>query len=273
MTLTMAWIRNVAAQEELIFASDSRLSGGEDWDCCPKILLLPRGDCLLAFAGETRDAYPLMLQFRNWLDIHPKAKSRALDVNDLKKRMRLVFNDMRLFITDLPNKQKRPDPAKCSMIFGGWSWKKLQFKIWRFYYRKEEDGFDFEPMGSGIKVGKDHPVIFAGDTDAVKHARDHIIKLLKERDRFHTPYLDMEPFEALREVIRNKKFGDVGGPPQLAKIYRHGNVQPYAVRWPMPKKREFSVLGRPLFPGEVNRLPIVDPDNIVFRKAPLHNQG
>src|SRR5271156_1181390 len=99
MTLCMAWIRTVGAHEELLFASDSRLSGGSDWDCCPKLLLLPRGDSILSFAGATVDAYPMMLQFRNWIDIDQRARDRSHDINDLKKRMRVIFNDMRLFIS------------------------------------------------------------------------------------------------------------------------------------------------------------------------------
>src|ERR1019366_314181 len=67
MTLSMAWIRTVGSHEELVFASNSRLSGGADWDSCPKLMLLPRGDSLIGFAGSTLDAYPLMLQFRNWI--------------------------------------------------------------------------------------------------------------------------------------------------------------------------------------------------------------
>lgn len=264
MTLTMAWVRKVGERDELVFASDSRLSGGSDWDCCPKILLLPRGDSLLAFAGNTMDAYPLMLQFRNWLEIHPSARNRSLDINDLKKRMRTVFNDMRLFISDLPVGQTTPDPAKCEMILGGWSWKHLAFKIWRFHYLESRAAFDYEPEGSGVRVGRDHPIVFAGDRPAIDYAREIIIAKLKERNRFHTPYLDMEPFEALRDIIRSGSFLDVGGPPQLVKIYRHGNYQPFAILWPMPHDRKIRVLGRPLFPREAHRLPVIDPDNIRF---------
>ena len=126
MTLCMAWIRTVGAHEELLFASDSRLSGGSDWDCCPKLMLLPRGDSVIGFAGSTFDAYPMMIQFRNWVETHPAALNRGLDINELKKQMRLMFNDMRLFITDLPVGQKEPDPPDCELIFGGWSWKTNQ---------------------------------------------------------------------------------------------------------------------------------------------------
>jgi hypothetical protein len=263
MTLTMAWVRNAGPREELVFASDSRLSGGSDWDCCPKIMLL-RGDCLIAFAGDTKDAYPFMFQFRNWLELDPRALSRNYDINDLKKRIRTIFNDMRLFIGDLPKGQEKPDPPDCELIFGGWSWKSQSFKFWRFHYDKSRDAFDFQPVGIYISVSKKHPIIFAGTRAAVEQARDRIIGLLKSKGRFHTTYFDMEPFEVLRDIIREGTFADVGGPPQIAKIYKSGLTQVFAVRWPMAQERQITILGRPLLPREINRLRVIDPDQINF---------
>ena len=62
MTISIAWVRNVGATKELVVASDSRLSFGCRWDCCPKVLALPRGDAAMCFAGNTMYAYPVMLQ-------------------------------------------------------------------------------------------------------------------------------------------------------------------------------------------------------------------
>lgn len=265
MTLTMAWTRTIGTNEELVFASDSRLSGGCDWDCCPKLLTMPRGDCILAFAGSTLDAYPMMLQFRNWLETSPGALNRSYDINNLKKRMRLIFNDMRKFITDLPVGQDQPDPPDCELLFGGWSWQKQTFCVWRFYFHPTRKEFDFEPMGHGIKVGRDHPITFAGTRTAVEKARDDIIDLLDSKGKFRKgiKYFDMEPFEVLRDIIRGKQFDDVGGPPQLIKIYKHGNNQPFAVKWPQAD-RKTSMFGRPFFPGERSKLPVIDPDDIKF---------
>lgn len=62
MTLSMAWVRRLPTGDELVFASDSRLRGGESRDSSPKVLQLPRTDSLISFAGKTHRAYPLMLQ-------------------------------------------------------------------------------------------------------------------------------------------------------------------------------------------------------------------
>jgi hypothetical protein len=262
----MAWIRTVGEYEELVFASDSRLSGGQDWDCSPKLLLLPRGDSVIGFAGDTLDAYPLMLQFRTWTETEPAARKREIDINALKKRMRLMFNDMRRFIADLPVNQTEPDPPECELLFGGWSWQRGRFCAWRFFCNPARKEFDFEPPGSGIRVGGDHPIVFAGTRGAVEKARDEIIALLKSRDRFRKGirYFDMEPFEVLRDMIRGEEFDDVGGPPQLVKVYKNGSSQPFAVKWPMPDDRQIAVMGRPLFANEKTSLRVIDPDQINF---------
>ena len=62
MTLAVAWIRRIADCEELVVATDSRLSGGRTIDGCAKIILLPRTDAFLACAGDTDITYPLAHQ-------------------------------------------------------------------------------------------------------------------------------------------------------------------------------------------------------------------
>ena len=61
MTLCTAHIRQVNDTEELVFATDSCLTGGEKWKHGIKLFELPRKDCLLCFAGDTFRAYPLVL--------------------------------------------------------------------------------------------------------------------------------------------------------------------------------------------------------------------
>ena len=269
MTLTIAWVRKVDDTKELVVASDSRLTGGMAWDGCPKIMMLPRGDCLLAFGGPTYFAYPLMLQFRNWVELDPRARSRERDIVTLKKRMRLMFMDMRSHISSLPRGQLDAEPYDFDLIFGGWSWRSLEFRLWSFQWAEAEKVFNFAPAGSSLRVSQHHPTVFAGTRAATEDARDRIIALLRERGRFQTPYYDMEPFEVLRDIIREGRYPDVGGAPQLAKIYQHGNTQPFAVSWRSQGETQprVTILGRPLFAGERTMAPIVDADQIEFRNV------
>jgi hypothetical protein len=99
MTLSVAWVRTVNTVEELVFASDSRLRFGQAWDCCPKILTLPRTDCLISFAGDTHYAYPLMLQMNNAIDMYPPSRMRRVDIEDVRGHTLRVFNQMRSYIS------------------------------------------------------------------------------------------------------------------------------------------------------------------------------
>jgi len=47
-------------------------------------MLLPKTDCVLSFAGQTYDAYPLMLQAANAIETFNKLKTRSTDLADLK---------------------------------------------------------------------------------------------------------------------------------------------------------------------------------------------
>jgi hypothetical protein len=53
----------------LVLASDSRLTGGPIDGLAPKVFALPRSDALLAFAGDTQHAYPLVLQMVASIDV------------------------------------------------------------------------------------------------------------------------------------------------------------------------------------------------------------
>ena len=108
--------------------------------------------------------------------------------------------------------------------------------------------------------------MFAGTPEAVEDAESRLADQLgiKKGPRKHV--LDMEPFETLRDIIRSKVYSDVGGPPQIAKVYRNGRSQPFAVRWET-REAEYSILGRPLFNRERTSVPSIDPDNIEFRNA------
>ena len=112
MTLAMAWLRVVGQSEELVFASDSRLGGGNRWDCCPKILSLPRSDALICFAGRTEYAYPLALQLARAIELYPASHDRRVDLFDLKGHCVRMFNQMRGLITACRSATPRPETPR-----------------------------------------------------------------------------------------------------------------------------------------------------------------
>src|SRR5580658_2883360 len=94
MTVALAWVgKRKDGLEHLYIASDSRLTGHR-MDVCPKILVLPRSDCALCFAGDTHTTYPLMLQLANAIAAHEPARDRSLDISRVKDHLLRLFKDM-----------------------------------------------------------------------------------------------------------------------------------------------------------------------------------
>lgn len=198
MTLGMAWVRNLGTIRELVVASDSRLSSGQFWDANAKIMLLPRTDCVLSFAGDTSDAYPLMLQAFNAIEIFPRMKKRAIDLSDLKGHPLRVFNRSRQFISHLPVGQTLPNPASATFILAGYSWRKKNFRIWKLHFDSDLQKYTFRPTHEWRgQEGEAKVISFVGDEDAVREAKSQLVIKLRVKDRLIRGGLDMEPFEVM----------------------------------------------------------------------------
>lgn len=261
MTLGIIWSRAVGRIREMVVASDSRLSGGQHWDANPKIMLLPRSDSVISFGGDTDDAYPLMLQAWNAIEMFGPAKNRSMDLADLKGHLIRVFNHSRKFIGDFPRGQTAPNDPGAIFAVSGYSWRTRRFHIWKLYYDPSISAFTFRPAGEwGGQDADTHKLIdYLGDEDAIDEAKQRLISLLRQRSKISTGSFDMEPFEVLRDIIRSRVFPSVGGPIQLVKIYEHANAAPVGVLWPN-KEGSVSLLGRPLMAYETIPWGVIDPD-------------
>jgi hypothetical protein len=268
MTLSLAWVRSVGNAKELIMATDSRLRAGRAWDVGPKILALPRSDCAICFAGDTDDAYPLMLHMASAVGDYPKSRSRGMDIHDLKGHTLRVFDHLRTFISDLPHGKETPDPANASFIFGGYSWRKKRFAIWLLHFDTHLRKFAFRPATRWREGNSAKQIMFAGDY--IPQAKARLVALLRDREKLTTGGFDMEPFEVLRDMIRSHEFPLIGGAPQILKIYEFLNIQPYAVTWPQRDAGTVTLLGRPLLPYERTTSLILDPDTLeTYRQPPI----
>lgn len=83
MTLCIAWIRQEKYNQELIFATDSCLGGGERWESGVKLFELPRKDCVICFSGTTERPYPLILSLINSLKYDKHASNPNYDISEL----------------------------------------------------------------------------------------------------------------------------------------------------------------------------------------------
>jgi hypothetical protein len=259
MTLSVAWVRSVGNVQELVFASDSRLRGGEAWDCCPKILSFPRSDCLVAFAGSTWWAYPLMLQMAKAVDLYPGSRQRRQDIVSMKAHALRVFEQMTHLVHDLPDGQSSPDTPDTQFLFGGFSWREGGFRIWHLHFDAHLGRYTFAPTRAwpGQETGTTKVVAFAGDVAV--DAKHRLNRMLRERGKIDAGGFDMEPFEVLRDMIRSGQYPTVGGAPQMAKVYRFMRSQSFGVLWP-DAEGEVHVDGRPALDYEHFDAPVIDPD-------------
>lgn len=260
MTLVAAWIRQVGNSEQLVVASDSRLSFGARWDCCPKVFPLARNDSLLAFCGDTAFAYPILLQLVNAILNYEKALSRELDITDLRPHFIKVIDNMRGLVTDLPKGTHGIDPTDFKLLFAGYSTKFRAFKAWSLYFDKAAGKFNHSPLSFHTKrTNGAKPFLFIGDN--IPDAMKRLYLKFQERKKLTTGRLDMEPLEVLVEMIESAEFDTIGGAPQLAKVYPHASVLPINVLWPRKDPRFIAHFGRPLLPYEGSKYACLDLTN------------
>jgi hypothetical protein len=256
VTLTAAWIRSSGNSQELVFASDSRLSGGETWDRGPKIIGLARSDAAIAFAGRTLFALPAVLHLQAAIAAYPPSQRRSMDLEDAKGHALRVFNEIYSDRRDFPS-DGDPGPES-EFILGGWSWRAQRFRIWHLVWEKSSRRWDFRQV-SPRRGFADVWVWFAGSADAVRDARLTLDGALRAQRPLSMRSLDMEPLTIIADAIRSEKYRDVGGAPQLTKVYQHMNTQQFAVEWPTEANGtpRPHVGGRPLLPYKVAHLPLV----------------
>lgn len=257
MTLVAAWIREAANGGQLVVASDSRLSFGARWDCCPKIFPLLRNDSVLAFCGDTAFAYPILLQLLNAVRNYEKVQSREMDITDVRPHFLKIVESMRGQVTDFPPGEHAIDNTDFQLLFAGYSSKLKEYKAWVFYFDKKIGAFHHRPLSFHKKrTGGTKPFLFIGDN--VSDAMRRIYSKLNERAKLTVGGLDMEPLEVLTEMCESKTYDKIGGPPQLAKIYSYANVLPINVLWPRDKPQYVAHFGRPLLSYEGSRYACLD---------------
>jgi hypothetical protein len=280
LTLSMIWVRKVGEIEELVIATDSRTTSGKAWDSCPKIKVFSRGDSAMCFAGDTDYSYPMMEQVGNAIAAYPKANTRALDFLDLKGHILRVLTKMREYMhNDIePHKKFTAENPNVKFLLGGYSWKAQSFYINEIFFSEKENSF-LSRRQSTIMRNQISIIYDAAEND--KKHKDNKINSPKIRKRIYDKLaakgktiddgFDMEPFEVLCEIIKNKEDWAIGGSPQVVKIYKHMNAMPYALFWPTRESNNITFLGRPLLDYEHLPYLILDPVTLKTIKPKIAN--
>jgi hypothetical protein len=146
MTLAVVFRRRVADRYELVFGSDSRLTGGQTNDQAQKIFQLPRSDALFAFAGDTQYAYPLLMQMLRSIESFPPSADGRLRLSKAKGHILKVFQQSYASIHSLPFGQKYPEDPDNFFLLGGYDWVSSAFRTWLLSFDAEQRTFVFRSI-------------------------------------------------------------------------------------------------------------------------------
>lgn len=267
MTITIAWERKLPGTSELLFCSDSRLSGGGNIDVCQKVFALPREDSVVGFCGSTLIAFPIINQFLSYVRHYKKSLDRALDGSELPRRFASLAN--RFLLSYIDPVDLRSELIETSFLLGSWSWRLARPVISQIRYDGGPKNFvasyprfpraksaGLHRTSQFAMIGDFRPQYFQSLADVMDTARS---------DRF-----DMEPFTALVRMLADPTFTDrngamrgrIGGAPQLLKVYPFFRTIEFGVYWPNRAKGKLHLNGRELFDYEKVSIPQIDAETL-----------
>lgn len=246
-------------------ASDSRLRSRGAINQAQKLFRMDRGDCCLGFCGDAQVAYPLVVQVGSALNNFIKTRTRAADVTMVSNMIGQLLNNL-VSSWDLPRSDKVGELKTTQIMLAGWSWRFRRFEIGLF---KPQDGvFKFHRVKSKmVHPWREHEpsMVFIGD-----HKKEYMAALTtvlerrhgKQRKASQTKKLvdfDYEPIEALALMLaegpQREDMTEIGGAPQLLKIYPYANDLPIVIR---SHDGDHYLLGRKLFSWEKTSYPVLD---------------
>jgi hypothetical protein len=266
MTLVFAWIRKTKGGDELVFASDSRLSAGANIDICQKIFPLPRGDCAIAFCGTTGLAYPFLLQLLSVIGNHRNFRDRIVDFSQLIRTVVFILNKFVLSHQGILEEDFKRDLRQTQFLLGGWSSTNQKYILRRISYDNGEKKYVASKTGIAdrwqLPRNKPVPVAFVGDY--IPDVLRDLGSLLRKKGCLQTQKLDYEPLEILVTMLDNPIYTDrkqenkglIGGAVQMLKVYRYSHATSFRVKQGPENGYSLFFEGRPLFDFEEVRNPI-----------------
>ena len=265
--------------------TDSRLSGdGTTFDACTKVITLPRSDCAIAFAGYSGHAYPMMHQLSNAIEAHAPLRRGSLDIVSFKTHALKIFDGMSgLIESSLGLSSPANTDPEANFILGGYCWITKSFEVWHIKHSAKQGkfiayppkcvriiGHTGEPKFSKILKDEDGnlelktkklggSIVVAGDQKKVFEKR----LLSKLKEKHDISHLDMEPFEVVRDMLREPRHSEtIGGAPQIVKVYQYMRSAPLGVHWPDRASGSIHLQGRPCLGYERIDRWVLDPDTL-----------
>lgn len=265
MTIAAVWVRSLEnGAEELIFCSDSRLSNGKRFDHCQKTFSFSRTDAAVCFAGRTDWAYPMIIAAIKAANLHAPSQTRALGLAKFKSHLINILNQMQREVHNFAQGENIPE---VTFIFGGYDWFAKCFRIWRVEFESLSNKFIAHERTGSNMFGGLGKIEIAGDAEWVSELRTRLKSVAQSRYGLDmrqpaSSRFDMEPFEVIRDLLRESSANDsIGGAPQAVKVYQYMNSADVAFFWPEVQSGRLYISGRPLLEYErANIFSVVDPD-------------
>lgn len=254
------WVRSYGAASELVVVSDSRLSGGKTWDQSPKVFPLSRGDCMMSFSGETDYAYPLLLHAMNTIDAWEESRNRRYNLESLRGHLSRVLTSALAGI-DYEGISPLDVGDQTILLLGGYSWWSRRWIIWSLRWDGRRRSFSHATLRTRASDQRGS-IRWTGDSEAVGDAKKRLNLLLRQRGRTLREHgLNMEPVEIVRDIVREGRYRSIGGPLQIAKVYKHLNSRMFLVPWHDGTEIAMTLGGRFLLPTEKSYgLASIDPE-------------
>jgi hypothetical protein len=153
------------------------------------------------------------------------------------------------------------------LSFYDW-WNKC-FRLWRIEFDQKADAFVADERTGSNALGGLGKIEISGDPEWIEALRKSIKALAQSRYGLDmrqppTARFNMEPFECIRDLLRNSSVGDsIGGAPQAVKIYQYLNSADVGFFWPQLDGGRLFLSGRPLLDYERAEIrSVIDPDSI-----------
>lgn len=267
MTIASAWVRTLQnGAEELFFCSDSRLSNGKRFDHCQKTFRFNRTDAAICFAGRTDWAYPMIIAAIKAADLHIPSQTRSLTLSKFKSHLLNLLNQMQREVHNFAQGENFPE---VTFLFGGYVWWNKSFRLWRIEFDSKSESFVANERTGSNALGGLGKIEIAGDPEWIEALREKVKALVQSRygrDMRQPPTarFNMEPFEGIRDLLRNSTAGDsIGGAPQAVKVYQYLNSTDVGFFWPSLEGGRLFLSGRPLLEYERAEIrSVIDPDSI-----------
>jgi len=264
MTITLAWERRLANYSEIVFCSDSRLSGGGNIDVCQKIFPLPREDAAIGFCGSTLIAYPIINQFISYIKNYKKNIDRALDGSELPRRFAALANKFLTSYMDAVDLER--ELLETSFLIGCFSWRLGRPIISKIIFDNGPRQFvaarSVFPESKSAGLYQERTQFgLVGDLPY-----QYFDELSRHIEYATATRFDMEPFCALSSMLGNLVYTDrrqnlrgvIGGAPQLLKVYPFYRIIEFGVHWPDAETGKLYLNGRRVFDFEKIQLPQLD---------------